>query len=139
MCKRSWMTKGQALLSKAELEESLARKSKAWWAGSLKFLGKENGYRCETCKKTLVTINSDAGTTPVAIRCYSTDGCKGVSITMGYPPLKLKPPGLGAPTHEWYRPEQINDESEDEEVDHLMHGGLLLREVTGGEAQAESG
>jgi len=125
------------MITKEELERQLARKSPQWWAGVNQRKGAENYYYDLTCRKGIVTIDKDAGTTPMAIACRATTSCGGKAISQGYPDQQSKPAWLGPPTYEWYRPEEIDDDADTVEADHLMNGGLLLRRITSGAAQAQ--
>lgn len=88
-----------------------------------------NGYRCAKCHRILIVTHADAGVTPACLSCRKTPGCDGASYSMGYPAAPV-PAELGAPTHEWYRPEQVEFDTLDPYIqDHVMRGGLLLREV----------
>lgn len=115
------------ILSREELEAQLARKSPEWWANAQKMIGRENYYYDRACRFGLVTVDLHAGTTPMSLSCKNPKKCSGVMNSMGYPEVG-KPAWLGEPTHEWYRPEQFDDSREDPEADHVMSGGLLLRQ-----------
>lgn len=116
------------VLSREELEAQLAHKSPEWWANAQKLIGRENYYYDRACRFGLVTIDLHAGTTPMFLACRNPRGCSGVMNSMGYPEVG-KPAWLGEPTHGWYRPDSVDDDKEDEETDHVMSGGLLLREL----------
>jgi hypothetical protein len=95
------------------------------------FVGRHNIYFCPTCRQQHVTIDRDAGVTPMAIACaeFGTS-CYGQAQSAAYP--------IGAdelsPTHEWVTPtvEERNDlrrRSEHAMLDHVMRGGLMLRRI----------
>lgn len=122
------------VLSREELEAQLARKSPEWWANAQKMIGKENYYHHRGCHFGLVTVDLHAGTTPMFMKCIGRNGyCSGVMHSMGYPDPASKPAWLGEPTHEWYRPDFIDDDREDEEANHVLNGGLLLRDIKEGD------
>lgn len=117
------------MITKQELEEQLARKSPEWWDSVQKMVGRENLYYCPTCKGSVCTVDRDAGVTPMFLSCR-TETCSGIMRSSMYPPPETKPAWVGEATEEWYRPNEIDDDAEDATADHLMGGGLLLREVT---------
>ncbi len=123
-------------LSREELEAQLSRKSPDWWSSAQNMVGRENYYHDRLCRYGIVTIDLHAGTTPMFIACRNPNGCTGVMESAGYPPLQAKPAWLGPPTFEWYRPDSVDDELEDEQTDHIMNGGLLLREIEANDAEA---
>lgn len=116
-------------ISREELEQQLAHKSPGWWENAQKMIGRENFYYDRACRFGLVTIDLHAGTTPMFLKCLGRNGfCSSVMNSMGYPDPRSKPAWLGEATHEWYRPDSIEDD-DTEEADHIMGGGLLLREI----------
>lgn len=124
------------VLTREQLEAQLARKSPGWWKGAQEMVGRENFYYDNGCRFGLVTVDLHAGTTPMFIACKNPKGCSGVMNSMGYPDPSQKPKWLGPATHGWYRPERVDDDQEDEKTDHIMDGGLLLRELTEDERAA---
>lgn len=122
------------MISREELEAQLARKSPDWWAKAQAMIGRENFYYDRACRFGIITVDVHAGTTPMFLACRNPKKCSGVMNSYGYPDPASKPAWLGDPTHEWYRPEEIDDDAEDDPVaDHVMNGGLLLREVKEGD------
>lgn len=104
-----------------------------------------NAYGCQYGCNT-VTVDVDKGVTPFMIKCKAksrpdrplrpeltgADGeCIGAAQSCFYPKTPL-PAHLPAPTHEWYRPTNL-DGLNDGELEHVKRGGLLLRERTGAE------
>lgn len=128
------------MISREELEAQFARKSPEWWAEVQKLVGRENYYYDRGCRFGIVTVDLHAGTTPMFMKCKGRNGmCSGIMNSMGYPDPSGKPAWLGDPTHEWYRPEEIDDEAEDDgEADHLMNGGLLLRKIKEGDRAGQA-
>lgn len=106
--------------SKADLEKYLQEMDPEWW--ELLPQGKENVYTCNTCRKYIVTIDLDRGVTPMFLGCRESS-CSGEMTSHGYPPMENKPDIVPDAWWEWYRPAEI-----DTDDDHLMKGGLLLRE-----------
>lgn len=119
------------VLSREELEAQLARKSPGWWTLAKQMIGRENYYYDRGCRYGLVTVDLHAGNTPMFLSCKNPKGCSGVMNSMGYPDPASKPAWLGEPTHGWYRPDFVDDDKDDPETDHVMSGGLLLRELKG--------
>lgn len=89
--------------------------------------GKHNRYRCDRCGESIVTINRDAGTTPMLIDCKVTEGCQGIMRSAWYPPEAQ----IVSATWEWYRPRKSQmrrlRRADTEMADHCERGGLLLR------------
>ena len=90
-----------------------------------------NGYLCSQCRKTLITTHVHPGVTPIGIECRMTKGCPGIAYSLNYPEGPV-PEELGPPTWEWYRPEQEEyDTLATFMKEHVMQGGLMLREIGG--------
>ena len=89
--------------------------------------GAENAYTCQTCRKTVVTINRAEGTTPFMLSCQVTAGCSGRMTSHFY---KL-PQDAPEPSIEWYRPatRRAIRRLSDWERDHVQRGGLLYRKI----------
>jgi len=85
--------------------------------------GNKNIYTCDICGCIIVTVDSDRGVTPMFLACKSTTNCRGTMTSAMY----LVDPGLN-PTWEWYRPDSIA--KDDVAYNHVVRGGLLLREIT---------
>lgn len=93
--------------------------------------GRINVYICEGrkhatpphpgCRSSMVTIDREPGVTPFITRC---DTCGGEAVSMGY-----RVPARLVPTHEWYRPETVDANSNLNTIEHLRKGGLLLRAI----------
>lgn len=77
------------------------------------------------CGYWIITIDRDAGVTPMFVKCGH---CGGTASSRMY---KVGP-GL-EPTHEWFRPSSAEDlptgYTVDGIADHLRNGGLLLRPI----------
>lgn len=74
------------------------------------------------CGHKMVTIDREPGVTPFMTACPK---CGGDAQSGFYRvPMGLKP------THEWYRPDSLVDEKP-HTVEHVLNGGLLLREIVG--------
>lgn len=117
--------------SKAELEAYLQKSHPAWWNTLPQ--GRENVYECDTCRGFIVTIDIDRGVTPMRLVCMS-DTCNGSMTSYGYP-ARPKPEHIPDAQWEWYRPE-VNAlgrfDNDDEENEHILRGGLLLRGIKDG-------
>ena len=88
-----------------------------------------NAYYCDQCLRYIVTIDTDAGVTPMFLACRATPGCTGRSVSMGYPkqpwPTEAPEP---IPTHEWYRPSaKWARRKGPEMLRHVQDGGLTIR------------
>ncbi len=88
------------------------------------FKGKKNIYVCESCKGHIVTVDRDAGVTPFLIRCEASAGCGGRMKSSLY---RVFDQSMRA-SHEWYRP-AAPQVLTGNTLDHVMHGGLLLRKA----------
>lgn len=109
-----------------------------------------NAYKCEACGRIMVTRDLHAGVTPMFLDCRTTEGCQGTAASAGYPSGPM-PEGYPPVTLEWYRPsatelERMRTKARDRNpltgqptdrarmeaamVDHVMRGGLALRDVT---------
>jgi hypothetical protein len=88
---------------------------------------KYNGYECEICGSTYVTVDLHEGVTPSSAPCLSTRGCQGRAYSLGYP--KGAPPArLGKPLIEWYRPTPEQFKTLQPAVQqHVRRGGLVRR------------
>lgn len=87
--------------------------------------GMKNGYTCQDCGKSIVTINIDDGTTPFMILCRATKGCEGMMYSSFY----SIPQGLPA-QYEWFKPKSFDGYSP-EMKEHFRKGGLDLRKHDG--------
>jgi len=83
--------------------------------------GKKNIYRCEKCKRAIVTIDIDEGVTPFMIDCRATPGCNGFMRSNFYD----CPPDFEA-TFEWFKP-KITLFYGPEMREHFRKGGLDIR------------
>lgn len=95
--------------------------------------GRENVYTCEECRGWIVTIDRDPGVTPMFLACRAPQPttteptCTGRMVSAGYP-SGPKPPQYRPPTWEWFRPDSL-DGLDPAMRDHVMRGGLELREI----------
>lgn len=85
-------------------------------------IGKKNAYECEDCRSHIVTIDRHHGVTPFMTRCGN---CKGMAKSKMYRVAESL-----VETHEWYRPERLEDIPRGSE-EHISRGGLILREIDG--------
>lgn len=84
-----------------------------------------NIYLCDGCKKTVVTVHRDEGTTPFLIDCKVTPGCPGLMESEFYRGSKDD-----APTWEWYAPGAVERAALSPDVlAHVENGGLLMRRI----------
>lgn len=85
--------------------------------------GMINYYTCETCGKSIVTVNAADGVTPAFIGCRF--GCDAMMHSHWYHvPQHTNP--LTKNQYEWYKPEDLTA-LRPEEREHVELGGLLLR------------
>ena len=82
--------------------------------------GKKNAYECEDCGSHIVTIDRHPGITPFLTRCGN---CKGMAKSKMY-----RVADWLEPTHEWFRPEMLEDVPAGSS-DHIARGGLILRPI----------
>ena len=85
--------------------------------------GQRNRYICQTCGKSIVTINIDDGTTPFMINCEATKNCDGAMYSQYYDIPQDTPA-----TYEWFKPKSLKGYSR-EMREHFSLGGLDLREI----------
>jgi hypothetical protein len=86
-----------------------------------------NRYTCRECGGSIVTVDREAGTTPMLIDC-KTPGCTG---RMGSSFYRVDQHSV--PTWEWYRPGKAElKRLSDVEREHVKMGGLLLRKIETG-------
>lgn len=87
------------------------------------YKGKINQYRCNACKRTITTVDSDEGTTPMYIACRQTGGCAGMMRSAFYSvDQTLKP------DYEWYKPTG-KVKAKNGLREYVKMGGLLIREL----------
>lgn len=92
--------------------------------------GARNAYWCDDCHSYTVVVHRDAGVTPMFLACRATADCRGTSRSMMYPKDPW-PAHIPEATYEWYLPDAKKLRKMDPaEQDHIMRGGLALREVT---------
>jgi len=87
-----------------------------------KNVGRKNAYECEACGSYIVTIDRAPGVTPFMVKC---ENCGGMAKSKLY-----RVQSYLEPTHEWYRPERLEDVPPGS-ADHISRGGLILREIDG--------
>lgn len=84
--------------------------------------GKKNAYECPDCSAHIVTIDRHPGVTPFMTKC---------GICGGFAQSKMyRVADWLEPTHEWYRPESL-EEVPLGSADHIANGGLILRSIGG--------
>lgn len=91
--------------------------------------GQKNAYTCESCGKSMITVNRNAGATPMWTRC---EGCGGEATSRMY-----RIPQDSPPFFEWYRPmtaaEIFEVLAEDDQYgsysEHIKNGGLAFRRI----------
>lgn len=83
---------------------------------------RKNAYECEGCASYIVTIDRDPGVTPFIIKC---EICGQDAQSKFY-----RVQGYLEPTHEWYRPDNL-DGIDPKLFEHLGKGGLILRPIDG--------
>ena len=96
------------------------------------FVGQVNVYTCGSCGGQTVTIDRDAGVTPMYLDCRA-DGaeprtrCRGRATSAWYRPTLPHP----EPAWEWYRPtaKELRGIKDRALRDHAESGGLLLRRI----------
>lgn len=86
--------------------------------------GMKNRYTCNTCGQSIITVNTDNGTTPFGISCKFS-GCNGVMFSSGYQIDQ----SLDA-DFVWYKPKSLK-KLDKQTRDHVRKGGLLLKRVKG--------
>lgn len=94
--------------------------------------GKKNRYVCDTCGRSIITINRDEGTTPFQICCCES----GTQCPGGMSSALCRLADDPKPTHQWIRPTeaQIGKQCRDLGFDHIPvsfsnfygQGGLML-------------
>ena len=84
--------------------------------------GEKNSYRCETCGKSITTIDIDDGVTPMMLACRATPGCRGTMRSGFYVSVDRS----AKPDYEWFMPKSCKGYSR-EMVEHFKKGGLDLR------------
>jgi DNA polymerase-1 len=87
-------------------------------------LRKLNQYTCDKCKKTITTIDTVEGTTPMLLGCR--DRCGGTMHSHWY-----RVEGTPTPDYEWYKPSLRSAKKMGSAMlDHVKSGGLDIRKVS---------
>lgn len=94
------------------------------------YKGKLNIYTCDKCRGHIVTRDLETGVTPFKTGCKATPDCDGWMTSSMY---RVFDQNMRA-SHVWYRP-VISDLLKPHVLEHVMHGGLLLREAHGSERE----
>lgn len=94
------------------------------------YLGRLNIYVCDKCRGHIVTRDVDTGVTPFMTSCKSTPDCQGMMKSSMY---RVFDQDMAA-SHVWYRPTTAQFLSGGT-LEHVMRGGLLLREATAEEKE----
>lgn len=88
---------------------------------------RKNAYECEKCGSYIVTVDREPGVTPFMVSCGN---CGAFAKSKFY-----RVQAYLEPTHEWYRPDSLNG-LERWALHHVENGGLLLRQIGGGDQNA---
>jgi hypothetical protein len=112
-----------------------AEKAAAFFNGKDGFgnTGRLNIYTCDHDERhAVVTVDREPGVTPFTIECphCKAEGTLGTGFYR-HPPMTssfYRVPADSQPTHEWYRPDSLESFAPGT-VDHLLKGGLVLREI----------
>ena len=91
----------------------------------MSLIGKCNSYRCDTCKKIIVTVDRDDGVTPFMLGCRATKNCGGMMQSAMYTDWRRNP------TFEWRKatPEEYAKASPGMK-EHFDMGGLDIHRIT---------
>ena len=92
--------------------------------------GKKNVYLCQDCRKIIITLDVDEGTTPFMLLCEVTPGCNGAMYSQFYQVDQRLPH-----THEWYMPKSFEGHHP-LNLEHFQKGGLALRTKDGDPTRA---
>lgn len=84
--------------------------------------GMKNKYVCQSCGKSIITLNVNDGTTPFAIACRASPACVGLMYSQFYGVDQRLPAQF-----EWFKPDTLEGYSR-EMKEHIENGGLVLRE-----------
>lgn len=87
--------------------------------------GKLNIYTCDTCRGHIITRDLDTGVTPFMTSCHATPDCKGSMSSSFYRVAEQRTRA----SRVWARP-IISDLLKPDVLEHVMKGGLILREPT---------
>ena len=80
-----------------------------------------NRYSCDTCKKSIITIDREKGTTPMFLKCRATPNCFGQMSSAMYRGVS------GQPTFEWRKPTPEEYKAMSKPMkQHIDMGGLAL-------------
>jgi hypothetical protein len=100
---------------------------------------RKNIYNCSVCKRHIITVDRDEGTTPMFIACRvdgeptdSKNTCTGQMASMGYPSPETWPEWIAEapPTWEWYMPDRTEFRTFEQGMrEHISKGGLVLRKI----------
>ena len=108
--------------------EAVRRTAAEHYNGSKGFdnQARKNAYECDECSSYIVTVDREPGVTPFMVGCGN---CEGKAKSKFYRIAEWM-----EPTHEWFRPETLDGLSP-WSIDHVKNGGLMLRQIGGGDAQ----
>ena len=89
---------------------------------------KRNAYVCNQCRKHIVTVDRDPGTTPFMLGCRATPQCPGMMRSEFYcGPLVMSEE---KPTFEWRKPtDQEYDAASPGMKEHFDRGGLDIHPI----------
>lgn len=90
-------------------------------------MNRKNIYVCQSCGKSVVTIDKDEGVTPFMIECKNTKDCDGDMYSSFYNVDQSLEPEF-----EWYKPTSFDDYPEEYRKDmirHVENGGLDIRRI----------
>lgn len=84
-------------------------------------IGCLNRYTCEQCGDSIITIDRDAGVTPMFLECKATPECAGTMVSSMYRDVE------GVPTFEWRRPSKTQYKKADPGMrQHYDMGGMNI-------------
>ncbi len=90
-----------------------------------------NVYQCETCRGEIVTVDRAPGVTPLMVTCRADALCMGRMFSKNYRVSQEL-----VPTWEWYKPHHHELKTSSTGMrEHVLAGGLLLREISQPPAQ----
>jgi hypothetical protein len=109
----------------------------AWIASRAHEAGRLNVWECEECGERVLCYDRHPGTTPFMVSHHTLGNpdCPGTCRSHFYSGASVELTYFlkGTPSHEWYRPSTDELRTLKRHVqDHVMQGGLLVREVAAG-------